>query len=376
MRALHVYSGNLFGGIETALAALARHQHASRDVDHEAALCFDGRLRAELVAAGMPVHALPPPRVSRPHSVRSARRALADLLHREHFDAVICHAAWSQALFGGVVQRASLPQVFWAHDAATGRHWTERWARRLHPSLVIANSAYTARSLVALYPEVPATVVHVPVELPSAAVGVEERASIRRALDTAADAVVIVQASRMEAWKGHTILIDALAKLRTSTPWVCWIAGGAQRAEEMQYIESLRELVRARGIAANVKFIGERADVPRLLGAADIYCQPNARPEPFGIVFIEALAAGCPVVGSSAGAAPEIVDDGCGRLICVGDVDGLAGVLATLVDDAALRRRLGAAGPARARALCDPAAQVRALDEALTSLSVAVRASA
>jgi len=376
MRVLHVYSGNLFGGIETALTTLARHRHASPDVEHEAAVCFDGRLRAELELRGLRVHLLPAPRVSRLHTVRSARRALADLLRRARYDAVICHAAWSQALFGGVVERAGVPLVFWAHDVATGRHWTERWARRLHPALVIANSAYTARSLEALYSKVPATVVRVPVELRSNDDAPAHRERLRRELDTRPDAVVILQASRMEAWKGHTILIDALANLRTSARWACWIAGGAQRSEEIEYVDSLRALVHMRGVADTVRFVGERADVPRLLAAADIYCQPNAQPEPFGIVFIEALAAGCPVVGSNAGGTAEIVDNDCGRLVEIGDVAALAAVLAALIDDAALRRRLGAAGPARARLLCDPDAQVRALGAALASVSVAIRASA
>ena len=60
-------------------------------------------------------------------------------------------------------------------------------------------------------------------------------------------------------------------------------------------------------------------DVPRLLAAADIHCQPNISPEPFGIAFIEALAAGLPVVTSAIGGAIEIVDDTCGRLVPASD---------------------------------------------------------
>ena len=63
----------------------------------------------------------------------------------------------------------------------------------------------------------------------------------------------------------------------------------------------------------NIGFVGLGAMgagiVPRLMAAADIYCQPNTTPEPFGIAFVEALAAGVPVVTTAMGGPLEIVDD-------------------------------------------------------------------
>src|SRR5687768_1733288 len=104
MRILHLYSGNLFGGIEAILVTIARR--SGGDARHEFALCFDGRLRTELAAAGAAVHALGAARISRPHSIRASRRALHTLLVTQRFDAAICHAPWSQAIFGTVVRRA------------------------------------------------------------------------------------------------------------------------------------------------------------------------------------------------------------------------------------------------------------------------------
>src|SRR5438034_7835407 len=99
MRVLHVYSGNLFGGIESLLLTLTRPGAACGELDSAVALCFEGRLARELQATGVPVHHLGETRVRRPHTMRRARRALADLLVRERFDRVICHAAWSYAIF-------------------------------------------------------------------------------------------------------------------------------------------------------------------------------------------------------------------------------------------------------------------------------------
>ena len=363
IRLLHVYSGNLYGGIETALVALARHRALCPELTQEVALCFDGRLRRELDAAGIRVHGLPAPRASVPHTVARARRALAALLANESFDRVVCHAAWSQAFFGGIVRRARIPLVFWAHDAVTGRHWTERLARRVPPDFAICNSRFTADALTSIYPDVPSTVLAYAVDLQTPALTPGEVMDIRGSLHTKDDHVVIVQASRMEAWKGHAVLLEALAQLADRRQWVCWIVGGPQRAAESTYADSLRELARRLGIADRVRLVGASTDVPRLLAAADIYCQANIGAEPFGV----ALAAGLPVVASAIGGPTDIITDACGRLVPPGDATALSATLRTLVDDGSLRRLLGRAAPRRAQQLCDPPTQIRRLYEALAS---------
>ena len=199
---------------------------------------------------------------------------------------------------------------------------------------------------------------YLPVSPPSVSA---TRAEIRSEYGTPADAVVILQVSRLERWKGHAVLIDALSCLSGLPNWECWVVGGAQKAGEKQYRAELRAAARRGGIASRVRFLGQRSDVPRLTAAADIFCQPNTGPEPFGIVFVEALYAGLPVVTSSIGGAAEIVTADCGILTPAGDARAVAGALATLVRDPQLARTIGAAGPARARELCHPENQLAAL---------------
>jgi len=372
VRVLHLYSGNLFGGIETILVSLARHARGS-DVSHEFAVCFDARLAQELRDAKAPVHLLAPVRVSRPQTIGRARKRLASLLASRPFDVCVTHAPWSHALFAATVRRADASLAFWAHDAWRGRHWTERWARRTVPDLLIANSAFTADTVAPIFGSASREIVHAPIDVSRVVLAAGERAAIRRALTTPDDAVVVVQASRLESWKGHATLLRALAALKGGPSWMCWIAGGAQRATEQRYAESLRALVDQLGIGGRVRFAGERTDVPRLLAAADVYCQPNSSPEPFGIVLIEALAAGLPVVTTASGGALEIVDDTCGRLVPdSADAGEWASILRSFVGEPRLRARLGAAGPSRAAAVCDPGRQLQRLHQALRSVRVAV----
>ena len=168
----------------------------------------------------------------------------------------------------------------------------------------------------------------------------------------------------MQAWKGHLLHLHALAEIR-KLDWVCWFAGGAQRAEEDRYAEELRSTAERLGIADRVRFLGQRSDIPKLLAAADIFCQPNRDPEPFGIVFIEALWAGCPVITTAMGGALEIVDESCGVLVEPGDAAGLARALARLIEAPDLRGRLGLAAPEQARRLSDPATQIAAFRDSL-----------
>ena len=374
MRVLHVYSGNLFGGIEAILVALARH---GTSVTHEFALSFDGRLSAELAAAGARVHRLEPVRLSRPQTARAARHALDRVLRAHAFDRVVCHAPWAQAIFGGVARRAAVPLVFWAHDVMTGRHWTERLARRIVPDLVICNSEYTAATLPHLYPTAPSAVVYAPVEIgrvrrpEQARRGAYRAADPRSSLGTPDTDVVIVQASRSEAWKGHTLLVDALARLADVAGWTWWQVGGAQRPAEEAFLRGVREQAERAGIGARVRWAGQRDDVPRVLAAADIHCQANLSPEPFGVAFVEALASGLPVVTTDLGGAREIVDATCGILVKPADASALADALRQLILDAPGRMRLAAAAPAHAKRLCDPDTQLQRLASVLEQMAPA-----
>jgi glycosyltransferase involved in cell wall biosynthesis len=366
MRVLHIHSGNLYGGVETLLVTLARHRDLCPNLEPHFALCFEGRLSEELAAAETPVYLLGNVRVSRPVSLWRSRRILGDLLRQKRFDVVVCHSAWSQAIFGPVVRSARLPLVFWLHDAAGGGHWLERWASTSQPDLVVANSRFTASTLTKIYPAVRAEVVYCPVESPNGRSTWVDRAQVRAELNASQDAAVIIQASRMEVWKGHALHLEALGMLRDLPGWVCWQVGGAQRPHESEYVEKLKSAAARLGIADRISFLGERWDVPRLLAAADVYCQPNTGPEPFGIAFLEALYAGLPVVTTAIGGAMEIVDDSCGILAPRDDAKALAGCLRKLIQDSNLREQLGATGPARARELCDPAIQMARVNELLT----------
>lgn len=378
MRVLHVTGGNMYGGIETMLTAIARHAKSAGDMETRFAVCFRGRLRDELIAEGLPVSDLGPVRSRNPFGIRRARAALRQIIDSDAIDVVVCHSAWPLAIFGSAVRAAGRALVLWQHSPLDGAFWLEQWARRARPDLVICNSAFTAASVRVGYPIPRVDVLHCPVTMYSESDRPtrSEREALRAEFDTDVDGVVIVQVSRMEEWKGHRLHLEALARMGDIDEWVCWMVGGAQRPAEARYFTSLKELAARLGLENRVRFLGHRLDVKRILGVADILCQPNTKPEPFGITFIEALSAGVPVVASATGGAVEIVDVSCGILVSEPEPEDVASALRSLIVDRVRREQLSACGPARARALCDPAQQLKALRDLLVPLGRAASISA
>src|SRR5207253_4803792 len=103
------------------------------------------------------------------------------------------------------------------------------------------------------------------------------------------------------------------------------------------------------GVAERVHVLGPRKDVPALMHAMDVFAMPSIW-EGFGLVLLEAMAAGRPIVASRVATIPEVVLDGeTGLLVPAGDPLALADALAHLAQQPALAARMGEAGRERLR---------------------------
>ena len=145
--------------------------------------------------------------------------------------------------------------------------------------------------------------------------------------------------------KGHGVLLRALAAARADVPGITLeIAGeGALDAE-------LRATVAELGLDDSVSFLGHVSRVAGILERAEVVVVPSLG-EGFGMVALEAMERGRPVIASAVGGLPEIVDDGhTGLLVPPSDVDALAAAIRELAGDAARTAAFGAAGRERALA--------------------------
>ncbi len=156
---------------------------------------------------------------------------------------------------------------------------------------------------------------------------------------SALDRPVVVSAARYSHQKAHHLLIDAWARVAPSHPtWVLRMFGEGELRDPLA-----RQLVE-RGVAGSAQLMGPTADLGTELLGASIYAM-SSRHEGLPMVLIESMACGVPAVSfDCAPGIREIITDGVDGLVVPPlDVPALAAALARLMDDVALRRRLGSA---------------------------------
>lgn len=163
------------------------------------------------------------------------------------------------------------------------------------------------------------------------------------------DSLVIITIARLVSRKGHARVLRALAALQGQIPRAKYLIAGRGPLEA-----ELRELAQELGIAEDVIFAGYIPDeqINQHYNLADLMAMPNTAEagdiEGFGMVFLEANAAGKPVIGGRSGGVSEAIAHGVTGLLVASD-DELREALRTLLTDAELRARFGAAGLERAR---------------------------
>lgn len=175
------------------------------------------------------------------------------------------------------------------------------------------------------------------------------RRELRAELGLPPDGPLVVSVSRLFPAKGTAELLRATALVRATVPDVHVVVVGRDTTGG-GYLELLHRIVDELGLGDAVTFAGQRSDVVRFMGAADVFAMPSEF-EPFGLVYAEAMAMAIPVVSLANGGTPEVVAHAeTGLLSESGDVDGLAENLRTILTDPELQDRMGASGRARVEA--------------------------
>lgn len=211
--------------------------------------------------------------------------------------------------------------------------------------LVLANSAFTARALARLGGAAH-DVLHPGVDV----------ATHERVPDLRGDEHVVLAFGRFDRRKNLPLLLDAFAALRERSPAAfaraaLVVAGALDRRQpaDPRVAAELEEQARRRGIADKLTLCPSPSEHERLTLLARSLCVAHpALDEHFGIVPIEAMAAGRPVVGVASGGLLETVRDGATGLLCTPTRDAFAGALATLLDDPERARAMGRAARSHA----------------------------
>ena len=261
-------------------------------------------------------------------SIFGARRAVSEALARQAAD--VLHVHQPLAGYGALASRAGarLPSLYSFYSPApleyrsrqrmTARHrtglvgatgtallWAIERACLKRARLVHVLSDFSADQLWKLY-AVPRERI---VRIRGAAATdrfqpAPDRGAIRQALGLSADRSLLLTVRNLEARMGLDTLLDAMARLKARRPSVALLIGGAGSLRAALEAQS-----QALGLADHVTFLGFVPDeeLPRCYQAADLFVLPTRELEGFGLVTIEALACGTPVLGTPVGATPEIL---------------------------------------------------------------------
>ena len=334
--------GDRLGGAEEMLWLTLKHCDRDR-IEPTVAFLDPGPFVAEVEGLGVATETIETRRLRDVGATLVTVRRLAQVVRQRRPDLLLNWSAKAHIYGAAAVAAAGsdVPVLWWQH-AATDGHWVDRFATLLPARAIGASSESVRLAQAALRPRRPVFVVHPGVEGQGRRAG--GGAETRRRLGIPADAAVVGIVGRLHPFKGQHHFLGALARLRPRGHRVHGLIVGGDAFElSPTYPGEVRELIARLGLEDCVTMTGQVADATPYFEAMDVCVSASTR-EAFGMVLVEAMAAGVPVVAVASGGPREIVEDGVtGVLVAEADPELLADGVARLLADAGLRAAMSAA---------------------------------
>jgi glycosyltransferase involved in cell wall biosynthesis len=345
--------GRLLGGSEDMLQTALDGAAAA---GHEIDLVFlePGPWADELACAGFHVEVIPAGRLRQIHKMLATVVRLAKTLRARRPDLILdwmpkMHLYGAPAaMLAGMTDRL----LWWQHGLPR-REWVDRCATLLPAIAIGCSSQASARAQARLWPSRPTFVVAPGTSVPDVhANGSSPKdgssSQDGSPLKLAPEVPTVGLVGRLQPWKGQDRLLRAQALLRERGHDIhTMIVGGDAHGLSPEYASSLPAVVRSLGLDGAVTMTGQVPDAGPYIDQMDILVNASEG-EPFGIVLLEGMARGVPVVAVDSGAPSEFVEDGrTGVLARSGDPGALADALEPLLDSADLREAIGRAGRER-----------------------------
>jgi glycosyltransferase involved in cell wall biosynthesis len=279
-----------------------------------------------------------------------AVRTLARLVSSSGCDVVIGWMAKGQVYAGMSAALAGLPSVWLQPGLPVGPAPLDRLATLLPAKLVITVSQTVNDAQRRLWPPRPTTVIYPAVDLerfnPDR---IGDPRAVRDRLGLPLDVPLYGAVGRLDRWKGFHHLIDAVPEVVRAHPEATLVLVGGPHELDPAYAEELGAQARRLNLNGQVRLVGQQPNPEEWMQAMDVVVHTSDA-EPFGMVVIEAMALGKPVVAGAAGGPSEIITPGAdGYLSPFGERQALASNIARLLGDGSLRSRTGRAARRRAQ---------------------------
>jgi sugar transferase (PEP-CTERM/EpsH1 system associated) len=270
---------------------------------------------------------------------RSFRRHKVDIVHCHNFGPVVYGA--------GAARLAGAPRVIYTiHGRATSGRRKQRMLERMGWIDRVVPVSEDARKIVLrnsrLAPEKVRTIINgIDVALFERDI---DRRTMRNELGVPDDAAVFGIVARLTAAKDHHVLFEAFARLVERAPGaVLLVVGDGERAAE------LHALVQRLAVHDRIKFLGQRHDIPEILGALDAFVL-SSHSEGLSVTLLEAMAAGLPIIATRVGGNTEVVlADETGLIVPPMDPAALETAMMRLIDHPESGRKMGLKGRERVK---------------------------
>jgi len=273
------------------------------------------------------------------------------LIKTRKLQIIHCHRSGDLILFLVLSMFMNLPPVILDKQVSskiTKRDLYHRIIYRL-VSKIFVLSKYLERNVLETCPVMPDKITVIPggIRLDDYIRSNDSRERIRKEWGIDSTCVVIGCVSRIDEQKGLMDVVNAFSMLSKNDPQLRLVFVGEPTVGEPAFAEKLHRQIGELKISREIIFAGYRADIPRVLSAFDLFILPSYE-ESFGYVFIEAMAAGLPVIATNAGGVPEIVEDGTtGILVSPRNQSEIFKAMEKLTRDEILRLKFGRAGRRR-----------------------------
>lgn len=319
---------------------------------HEWIVVFldDGPMVEEFRALGVETHVIRSGRLRELLRFRSTVRQIAALIQNRGASGVVSWLSKAH-LYGGLAAlKAGVPAVWYQLAFPADVHWMDRLATLVPAAGILTCSKAGAELQEGLWPHRACTVVYPGVDLTKFDRKPEsEKRALRHTFGLPSNVPIVGIVGRLQRWKGMHVFIDAVARLRDTHPDLHGVIVGGEHEYEPEYPSQLRRQIKHLGLEDHILMAGFQTNPEAWMSTFDVFVHASDR-EPFGLVVIEAMALGLPVVASNTAGPTEIITEPeNGLLAPYGRDDFLAQQIDRYLSDPDFSNRIGRAAYARAR---------------------------
>lgn len=330
------------GGAEYTFRQLIAHSQSSA-VSWQVIFFEEGPLVQEVARLGVKTHVVHTGRLR--HLVRFQRsvRKIRRLLKASNSDVVL---SWSGKahIYGGIAAWLNRTKAVWYQQGSpSGPHLTllDRVATAVPANLILCVSQMAKDAQDQLSPKRQTKVVYSGIELNNSRGDTPSMEEARIKLGLPANIPVIGIVGRLQHWKGIHVVVGAMPGiLENHRDTLCIVVGGPHELEP-EYEAHLEEKIATLGVGERVRMVGYQEDFRLWMQAMDIVIHASDH-EPLGLVVLEAMALGKPLIASDSGGPKEVIDSGeNGLLTPYGDSEVLAQAVVFLLDQPETAKQFG-----------------------------------